>query len=283
MVLFFDDILSGFGFFSATIYTLVPGIFLYQLKSNVLIKERLSIIGIFCLFINGLIYFIFSILNREEEELDIRDFCNLAGAYLGFIYVIIYFKYLFYEKEKKKFFIFLSITIFLTLIVILLEIILSSNETSIHVIEWIGVIFNILEYLPLGFNLIYLIKNKISEKYTLFGAFLGLINTIIWLIWAIYTSITKNEKNHSVIANICGLLLCLTQILIFFVFRKDEEESEEYKKVNDNSDNINNSTPEIKVNDNSTQEIKENNLQNSNINNKNNNLRGPSEIIEEFI
>ena len=165
------------------------------------------------------------------------------------------------------------------MIIILIEILLiisyKTNETLIYVINYVGTFFNIFEYLPMGFNLKFLIKNKISEKYTLFGAFFGLINTIIWLLWAINTG----DKLHSLIANIFGVILCLIQFLIFFIFRKDEKQSKDYTKINENSDNINNSTPEIK----------DNNLQNNNNNidnnNFNNNIKkgGPSDIIEDFI
>ena len=254
MVQFSGKRLDYIGFVSAILYTLVPGIFLYQLRSNVLKEERLSIIAILCLYINGLIYFIRSLV-FEKIEIDVRDFCNLAGAYLGFIYIVIYLKHFYYKTNKIYFYIFIVIILLSSITVIIIELIIRNNETLMKIVEWSGVIFNIFEYLPMGFNLIYLIKNKISERFTLFGAFLGSINTIIWIIWAITN---KENKLHSLISNIIGLLLCLLQIFIFFLFRK--EESDEYKKVDDNKDNNDNdnndSNDNINFNNNITSEMK---------------------------
>ena len=280
MVKFSDEPLDYIGFVSAILYTLVPGIFLYQLRSNVLKEERLSIIAILCLYINGLIYFIRSLV-FEKIEIDVRDFCNLAGLYLGFIYIVLYLKHFYYKTNKIYFYIFIVIILLSSITVIIIELIIRNNETLMKIVEWSGVIFNIFEYLPMGFNFIYLIKNKISEKFTLFGAFLGSINTIIWIIWAITN---KENKLHSLISNIIGLLLCLLQIFIFFLFRK--EESDEYKKVDDNKDNKDNnnnidSNNNINFNNNITNsEIKNEEDSQNDITNKD---KKPSDIIEEFI
>ena len=93
----------------------------------------------------------------------------------------------------------------------------------VEIYEYVGVIFNIFEYLPLGFNFLYLIKNKISEKYTLFSSIPGILNTLIWLAWAADKVAKNEEKIHSLIANIIGFLLCLTQIIIFFLFKQEDD------------------------------------------------------------
>ena len=78
-----------------------------------------------------------------------------------------------------------------------------------------------------------MIKNKISEKYTLFGSIFGSINSIFWFIWAITND---NNKTHSIVANIFGILLCLSQFLIFYIFKKDEEEeNDDYYNNNGNT------------------------------------------------
>jgi len=207
-------------FLIAIAYTLVPIIFIYQLKAGVLDPERVSILGILFLYINAFLYFSLSVrFNEGDNKIDIRDFCNLSGAYLGLIYLILYLKYQYYENDKNLFFFFSFILIVVSVIGLL--IIFYTDIKALF--EWIGVLFNILEYLPLGFNLGFLIKNKISEKYTLFGATVGLINTIVWLIWAIYSTIknTENKKVHSIIANSAGLILCITQIAIYCKFKED--------------------------------------------------------------
>ncbi len=222
---------SYFGFITAIAYTFVPSIFLYVLlKFNVLSEESISILGILSLYINAFIYFFNSII--EPKEIQAYDLCNLFGTYLGFIYLLLYIKYLFYNTEKKKFFLFIGIIILSSILVFIFELFINKK-----VIEWIGVIFNILEYLPLGFNLFYLIKNKISQNFTLFGSIIGLFNAIIWLIRAIILNIeNKANKYHSIVANIFGILLCIFQIIIYFLFKKEQislpnKNNEEKEKI----------------------------------------------------
>lgn len=224
---------SYFGFITAIAYTFVPSIFLYVLlKFNVLSEESISILGILSLYINAFIYFFNSIIEKKKKGIQAYDFCNLFGTYLGFIYLLLYIKYLFYNTEKKKFFLFIGIIILSSILVFIFELFINKK-----VIEWIGVIFNILEYLPLGFNLFYLIKNKISQNFTLFGSIIGLFNAIIWLIRAIILNIEKKaNKYHSIVANIFGILLCIFQIIIYFLFKKEQislpnKNNEEKEKI----------------------------------------------------
>ena len=215
-------VLNILGFISAIFYTLVPSVFLYVLfKFSALQEESLSILGILFLYINALIYFVRRMV--DQKDIDVRDFCNLAGAYLGFIYLVLYIKFFFYKTEKNKFWLFIILITVSSIIVIIFELFTKKKEKVTDAIEWIGIIFNILEYLPIGFNLIYLLKNKISQRFTLLGAVCGLINTIIWLIWAIiYTINEKDKKIHSIIANIFGMSLCIFQIVIYYLFKKDD-------------------------------------------------------------
>ena len=104
------------------------------------------------------------------------------------------------------------------------------------IFSWIGVVFNVLEYFPIGFSIIYLLKNRISEKYTLFGAFFGLLNTIAWETWAIHAQVTGNNLIHSIVANILGICLQITQFTLFFMFRKDD--SEDNKSVGEKPEDI---------------------------------------------
>ena len=245
---FIFNIIGFFVLLAALAYALVPSIFLVQLKHGVLKEERLSIIGILSFYMNALIYLVLSVSKLINEDiLEINDFCNLLGATLGLVYIILYYNYFYYEKNKKLFYIFISIIIVSSIIIIPIELKFSKDQLLFEIFEWIGVFFNIFEYLPLGFNFIYLIKNKISDKYTLFGAFFGIINSIFWLIWAIINSIEnenekeKESKYHSIVANICGIILCLSQFIIFLIFRKPEEEEEEeskdnYKTIEDDND-----------------------------------------------
>jgi len=231
----FHDIFGIFGFSTQLIYDIIPVIFLCHLKRKESEREKeekpkgLSIISIICIYFNALIYFVLCAVIKNEIE--VMDFCNLQGTYLGIIYIILYYKYLYYPEQKVKFCLIIVSVIFLSSIVVTLEYLLKEKDYFLNAINWIGVIFNIGEYLPIGFSLVYLIKNKISEKFTLYGAFIGIINTSLWLIWAILKTFTtieigddKEKKYHTFIANIIGLLLCLSQIFIFCIYRKDESD-----------------------------------------------------------
>jgi hypothetical protein len=235
-------IFQYFAFATAIAYACVPMIFIYQLRHGVLKEERLSILSIAALYLDGLFYFILSFVKfRKEPEIDVADFCNLFGAYLGLIYIILYYKYFYYETRQKLFFLILTIVIISSIGLGFLEFFIAFNNYNsfcYKLLEWIGVLFNIFEYFPMGFDIIYLIKNKISEKFTIFGASCGLINSIFWLIWSILES--KNEENgdhdkyHSLVANILGIILCLIQFFILLIFRKEEEEEE--KEDDENKD-----------------------------------------------
>ena len=247
----FSDAYCFFGFFSQILYNLVPIAFLYQLKNGVLKKERLSIVGILCLYGNAFIYFWLSLFHKKEDaDIDPLDFCNLAGGYLGLIYLIIYIYYLYFKKNKKfgliLWFILIAVSgsVFLWIMYTVDE---DDDNKWVDVFDWIGVIFNVLENLPLGFNMVFLIKNQISDKFTLFGATIGLINVTIWLSWAINAKFNNgNELTHSIVANILAIFLHFTQFFIFFKFRKEgsEEDGE------DNSNSLKQSNDILKNNDN---------------------------------
>jgi hypothetical protein len=248
----FNDVFGIFGFCSQLIYDIIPWIFWCQLKSGVLKDKKLSIISIFCLYINAFIYFIFCVVN-PKNEIEVMDFCNLQGTYLGIVYIILYYKHMYYQDNKLKFYIIVCLLIISSVIVGVIEYLLRNEEIFVGIINWIGVIFNIGEYLPIGFDYFYLVKNKISEKYTLLGAYVGIINTILWLIWSIIKTFTttKDEQNnvkkyHSFVANIFGLFLCLSQLGLYYKYKKDDI------KKNDDY-NIKKSEEKIIENDSSTE------------------------------
>jgi len=225
----------------AFIYTLVPITFFYQYSSGVIKPNKVSIFGILFLYLNGLTYFIATIKNGidEVENIILRDFSNLAGAILGFGYCLYYIYIMIFKDNRKKFFIYLCLIIISLLLFILLAFFVSAG-----IYEYIGIFFNVFEYLPLGFDLFYLIKHKISEKFILFSAIPGIINTIIWLIWAAIKVAKDNEKYHSLIANIFGFLLCLTQFITIFCFKKDEDIQVSIIENNENEENEENKKSE---------------------------------------
>jgi hypothetical protein len=198
--------------------------------------ERLNCFGILCLYGNAFIYFFISIFHKEEDEdLDPLNFCNLAGAYLGFVYLILYFYHMYYKTNKLYSLLFMIILAVVSgiIYITIAKTINENDNIFLLIFNWIGVIFNILENLPLGFNIIYLIKNNISEKFTLIGATIGIINEITWLSWAIYSvKVNESKLYHSIIANILGICIQITIFFLFFYNRKDEEDEEDDAQLN---------------------------------------------------
>lgn len=234
----FEDVLHFFGFLTHTIYNIIPIFFLYQLYYKAIKLERVSIIGILCLYFNALIYFLTSCYHYDSDNInDINplDFCNLIGFYLGFIYCITYFYFIYYSINKIKFIIYITSLVIISLVLFILisKFINEEENTWYKIFNWyLGTFFNIFENLPLGFNIIYLIKNQVSEKFTLFGAFPGIIKSIIWLIWAIKKVVVEDEtKYYSIVANSIGICLHILQISICFIFWKEEEESENKNEI----------------------------------------------------
>ena len=233
----FSDVYSFFGFFTQILYNLIPIAFLFQLRHGVLNKERLSYVGILCLYSNAFLYFWVSIYRRNEvDDIDPLDFCNLVGAYLGYVYLIVYFYFLYFKVNKLHGIILICILTFVSGgIFLLIKYTVNSDKDNnwVKIFNWFGVVFNLFENLPLGFDIIYLIKNKISEKYTLFGAFFGFINECTWLSWAIIGQfINGNNLVHCIVANILGICLQSTLFFIFFRFRKNEEEEGSNNNIN---------------------------------------------------
>jgi len=206
------------------IYTLAPIAFFYQYSAGVIKPKKVAIFGILFLYLNGLTYFLGTIQNNlnNKRTIELRDFTNLSGALLGLAYCLYYSYIIYFNNNKKRFYLCLGLTLGSLAIIILI-----SFFVPINILEYIAVAFNVLEYTPLGFNLIYLIKNKVSEKYTLFSAIPGIINTIIWLVWAIIKVVKEKNKYHSLVANILGFLLCLLQFIMFFFFNKEVDDVQE--------------------------------------------------------
>ena len=246
----FNDFFGIFGFSCQIIYDIIPCFFLYKLKSGALDEvafEKLSILSTICIYFNALIYFVLCVVTKNEIE--VMDFCNLQGSYLGIIYLIIYYHHFSFKRNEINKFVFYIIIFSLILssvTIVILEYLLNEKDYFISIINWVGVIFNIGEYLPIGLDFYHLIKDKKPElqNYILFGAIVGIINTTLWLIWAILKTFTtleigddKEKKYHTFIANIIGFLLCLSQIFVFCIYKKDKMDNDDNIKINNNTNN----------------------------------------------
>ena len=215
------------GFFTQILYVLTPIVFIIQLKNNVLNHERVSIFGLLCMYCNAFIYFITSAYKVEEgAEINPLDFCNLAGFYMGFVYLIIYIYFVHFKKNKMIGIIYMGTLVVVSIGVwILIMFTVESGNTWDKIYNWMGVVFNVLEYFPIGFSMIYIIRYRVSEKYSLFGAFFGFLNCAAWFSWAVYSVVVNGaDLEHSIVANSLGICLVVTQFVLFFLFRKESDE-----------------------------------------------------------
>ena len=217
------------GFFTQILYILTPIAFVIQLTNNALKQERVSIFGLLCMYSNAFVYFWTSAYKVQVgADINPMDFCNLAGFYLGLIYLILYLYFVYFKSNKKKFIIFLVVIVVVSVAVwLIIKFTVKKDNIADKIFNWIGVVFNVLEYFPIGFSIIYLIKNKISEKFTLFGAFFGLLNATTWLAWAIKSQRDGADLIHSIVANSLGICLTISQFVLFLVFRKNSIEEED--------------------------------------------------------
>jgi amino acid permease len=278
----FDDNYSFVGFITSILYNLIPMAFLYQLKHKVIKLERVSIISLLSLYCNGQLYFFVSLFHGQaDNKVKPMDYCNLVGFLLGLIYVSIYLYIIYYEENAKKFYLFMLLIIGCSgaFIILVWQVIKAENNFWIYFLKYLGVLFNILENLPLGFNIIFLIKNKISEKFTLFGASSGLLNTSAWFSWGLYSCFI-NEDNEdkpyqTFIANLICILLHITQFFLFFLFRTKEQSDNQEEVEDDNKKDEENKITQS--------EKKENEEEEENVVKNDNEKSDEEKIIEEFV
>ena len=224
----FNSWLDFFGFLSQILYDLSPILYIIFLKSDKLDKESVSCIAILGLYFTALTYFFLNVFNGNDNDEDIvsRDYCNLIGLYVGIIYLGFYFHKIYFDTNKK-FFIIISLSILLSSgVIILIEYLAKEsnyNDKFLKALDWIGVIFNVMEYFPMGFNIIYFLKNRCSEKIMAITAFFALINTLIWISWGIYSTIKESPKYHSILANFIGISLSILQFIIIFKYEIKEK------------------------------------------------------------
>ena len=258
MFWFFPDAYSCFGFFTQILYNLTPILFVIQLKSGVIKHERTSIFGLLSLYCNAAVYFFTSMENKVKEDIQPIDYANLTGTYLGLVYLIIYIYYIHFKKDKMKGIIYIAIIVLSSVVVfIIIHFTVEEGNISDKIFKWIGVVFNVTEYFPLGFSIIYIFKHKISEKYTIFGGFFGFINCVVWLAWASYNvHVNHKELEHSIVANCLGICLEIAQIIFIFIFKnKDSDNENENNNIEEKTNDLKPAGIDL---DNSEKEIKDN-------------------------
>lgn len=242
MFLGFSDVYSFLGFVTSLLYNLTPIAFMFQLKHGVLKHERISIIAFISIYCNCFVYFLLSAFHtKPNQKIEPIDFCNLVGAYLGLVYIIFYTYHVYFKTgNKKKGIIIIVVIVFCSGLFALVAWITTDDNLEnkwVKGFSYAAIVANVLQNLPLGFDIIYLIRNKISEKFTLFGAVFGLLNTTVWFLWAMYSCFLNEENDkeenkgkkpyHTFVANIICILMHFVQFFLFFKFRKSESSSQE--------------------------------------------------------
>ena len=215
------DIFGKLGFITSIIYYIFSPIqFLFNLYKKNLDVQYISFFGFGMLYLNGLLFFFYSVATSTRiNDYELMEICNLIGAIFLFIYIILYINFMYSESKQ-----FIYIIIF-----ILFSIILSFGEYYLikydkiyqKIIFYMASIINICMYLPIGFNILTIIKNQYPERIILNNSILGLLNTITWLIFGIHSVFFENgDSIHIIISNFIGVLICIIQIILYYKFLK---------------------------------------------------------------
>ena len=214
------DFFGTIGFLTSIIYYIFSPIqFLFNLKNKNINLEYISFFGFGVLFLNGILFFFYSVAKSTREEYELMELCNLIGAMTLFIYIILYICYMYSGYIQ---FIYISIFTLFSIILSYGEYnLIIKSEIFAKIIFYTSNVINVFIYLPIGFNILKIIKNKYPEILILNTSKLGLLNSLSWLIFGI-KSVFFNDGNshHIIIANILGLLICIIQIILYYKFLK---------------------------------------------------------------
>lgn len=225
----FDTFLDFLGFVTNIFYVLTPILFNMLVDQNSFEIESISIMSVFSMYVNAFIYFFLGLFGESNgNSFVLRDYCNLIGTFLGLVYLSIYFYERYKDEDIKKIILYYLLIVIISIIIIIFEyyfIIEKNSNVFNYLFKWIGVFPNVLEYFPIGFNIVYLFKNKKSKTFLIIGGTFGLINTIVWFIWAVYTTIkNKNDPQyHSIFANTLSISMNVLQYVIFFKYRRKDK------------------------------------------------------------
>ena len=152
-------------------------------------------------------------------------YCNLIGAIINLIWLIM-FLYLIMKDDMKIIFSILSVVILAVPFIVGYYVLTLSIDTLIKKIISISAgIFNVLMYITPGLNVVKVFQTKNSSLIPIVSCYIGGINCIGWLIYGIL----KNTYWALIIPNIIGFVLCVTQIILYYMFYPKEEGKSENK------------------------------------------------------
>ena len=221
-----SDIVSVFAFISTIFFSISQIYIIYLVKRN--LKEGLKMTSSFSI-LSCLIYqLVWFIYYKIKEDKNIC-WCYFVGVIFSFIWISIYLYFYSKEMQNKNLYFFLYIFMISDLIFEIWFIerdILNYDESSKarkNIVKIISNVFNVLMYITPGINLFKFFK-ELDFDYIIFPiSLVGLINSIIWLLYGI-TSDDKDNKYHYIYSNILGISICIIQLFLFFIFRKNKFE-----------------------------------------------------------
>ena len=175
-------------------------------------------------------------LKNEDNNI---CWCYLSGACLSYIWIVIYFIYYSKKNEKSRlWFIFLYIFTITDIVVEICYIendLLENNKNT--TIRMIASFFNILMYISPGLNTHKLFTDFDIGYISLPISVIGFFNSFIWLLYGFTNTDDKNNKYY-IYPNFFGIVICLIQIMIFFLMRNEKKQSKiKVKLVSDKSSN----------------------------------------------
>ena len=222
------NIFELIGFITSFLYYLTPMLLVFNPYRQLINKIYLSYFGLGALYLNGLLFFFYSLANIDSSQnYPTLEFCNLVGAILGFFFSLKYIN-LVYKDDTKQ--ILLLLLIFGSLILILVEYLIIDfcvkNKYNVikNIIFYSISCINVLMYFPIGFNIRKIISDKIPEKIILYSSTIGLLNCIIWIIFSIHNKYYEEGNSvHIIISNSISAIICIVQIILFFSFLKNNK------------------------------------------------------------
>ena len=224
----FSDAWCFFGFFTSILFFLSPVIQIVLLFLGRRLIDHLSFLPILCMFANCALWFLSSLTlllrNDPTASVDPLDYCNLVGGCFCLIWGVI----IIYKKNSNRIHFLISIILFfgVTVGVLVSEYYMiysdSTKKTCEIIVRWVASTCNVLMYFSPGLNVLKLIKEKDFNYIAIECMYIGIVNALIWLIWAARSDNVGGLLN-SIIANSLGIILIIGQIVLYHIYRKNQE------------------------------------------------------------
>lgn len=212
------------GFLFTAVFYSSPCSLIYQLLYKKTKVEHTSLFILVCGLVHAILWFTFGIVTGNELEI----WSNFIGSLLCLIWLVIYL-YFYANKNTIRYtlYVFTLIDVIFEIGFIEYDFLVSESltyETKDIVLRSLASVLNVLMFFTPGMNFCKLLRTRNFKKYiNLYIAFGGALNTIIWTIIGFVGNFLEKK-----IANITGLILCVTQIILYFTscFRVYEDEED---------------------------------------------------------